>query len=258
MMCIDWLLSAILSTSKFLPAQRKATTTRRSVHIRCLRGETTGSENVAAGYGSLVNLTTGNNNIGVGVNAGKNVEAGSNNIEVGGAGSADESNTIRIGTTQKATFIAGIGSTGVSGSVVEVTAIGQLGAVLSSARYKCNIHDIGDASARLMRLRPVSFRYKNDPFVRLQYGLIAEEVMRVYPELVTYGADGKVQSVRYLELTALLLNQLQKQAKEDVRQALTIKQLHKQDSWLSAQLAGVRAEHAELRALHARYNIDAL
>ena len=117
-MCIDWLLSAILSTSKFLPAQRKATTTRRSVHIRCLRGETTGSENVAAGYGSLVNLTTGNNNIGVGVNAGKNVEAGSNNIEVGGAGSADESNTIRIGTTQKATFIAGIGSTGVSGRVV--------------------------------------------------------------------------------------------------------------------------------------------
>jgi len=61
-----------------------------------------------------------------------------------------------------------------------------------------------------MKLRPVSFRYKNDPSGTLQYGLVAEEVERVYPELVVHGTDGKVQSVRYLEFTALLLNELQK------------------------------------------------
>ena len=124
----------------------------------------------------------------------------------------DESGTIRIGTqdTQKATYIAGISRTTVTGADVVVSSTGQLGVATSSARYKRDIRDIGGASARLMRLRPVSFRYKNDPSGTLQYGLVAEEVERVYPELVTRGTDGKLQSVRYLEFTALLLNELQK------------------------------------------------
>jgi hypothetical protein len=80
-----------------------------------------------------------------------------------------------------------------------------------------------------MKLRPVSFRYKNDPSGTLQYGLVAEEVARVYPELVVYGTDGKVMSVRYLELTALLVSELQKQAKE------TRQQLETKDRQLAAQ-----------------------
>jgi Chaperone of endosialidase len=100
------------------------------------------------------------------------------------------------------------------GTPVEVDSNGQLGITVSSARYKRNIRDMGSASSSVMKLRPVSFRYKDDPTGKLQYGLVAEEVQRVYPELVTTGHDGKVQSVRYLEFTALLLNELQKQAKQ--------------------------------------------
>ena len=121
--------------------------------------------------------------------AGTNIVAGSNNIEIGGAGTSDESNTIRIGTngTQNRTFIAGISGTPVPGADVTVDGNGQLGVLPSSARYKRDIRDMGGASAGLMKLRPVSFRYKNDPSDTLQYRLVAEEVARVYPELVTRG-----------------------------------------------------------------------
>jgi septal ring factor EnvC (AmiA/AmiB activator) len=74
------------------------------------------------------------------------------------------------------------------------------------------------ASSNLMKLRAVTFRYKQDPKGERQYGLMAEEVAKVYPELVTYGPDGKIESVRYLTLTAMLLNELQKQATEMARQ----------------------------------------
>ena len=144
---------------------------------------------------------------------GFNIVAGSNNIDIGGFGFTDESNTIRIGNQggpQKKTVIAGISGTPVVGTEVTVNRNGQLGVLPSSARYKRDIHDMGGASAGLMKLRPVSFRYKSDPSGTLQYGLVAEEVERVYPELVVHGTDGKVQSVRYLEFTALLLNELQK------------------------------------------------
>ena len=166
--------------------------------------------------------------------AGTNIVAGSNNIEIGGVGPSDESNTIRIGFqgTQKKTFIAGISGTPVLGADVTVDGSGQLGVLPSSARYKRDIHDMGAASTGLMKLRPVSFRYKDDPSDTLQYGLVAEEVARVYPELVVHGTDGKVQSVRYLELTALLVNELQKQAKETQELA---QRLETKDQQLAAQ-----------------------
>ena len=162
------------------------------------------------------------------------------NIEIGSAGTSDESNTIRIGTqgTQSATFIAGISGTTVSGADVVVSSTGQLGIATSSARYKRDIHDIGGASAALMRLRPVSFRYKNDPDETLQYGLVAEEVARVYPELVTHGNNGEIQSVRYLEFAALLLNELQKQSQELAAQRREINAL--------------KLKHATIHALNAR------
>jgi hypothetical protein len=173
---------------------------------------TTGNTNTASGVDALYNNTTGKSNIGLGFNAGNNIMAGSNNIEIGSAGTSDESNTIRIGnnSTQNTTFIACISGTTVSGADVVVSSDGQLGVATSLARYKRDIHVMDDASAGLMRLRPMSFRYKSDPSGTLQYGLVAEEVERVYPELVTRGPDGKVQSVRYLEFTALLPNELQK------------------------------------------------
>jgi hypothetical protein len=93
---------------------------------------------------------------------------------------------------------------------VLVNGNGRLGIQASSVRFKRDIHDMGEASGNLMNLRPVTFRYKEDPSGTLQYGLVAEEVARVYPELVTYGDDGKPISVAYHLLPAMLLNELQK------------------------------------------------
>lgn len=192
-----------------------------------------GNYNTASGYLAL-NRSKGSSNIGVGFKAGSNIVAGSNNIEIGSAGPTDESNTIRIGnnTIQKSTYIAGISATRVTGSVVEVTSSGQLGIPVSSARYKRDIHNIGNASDDLMRLRPVMFRYKDDPSGTLQYGLVAEEVARVYPELVIRDTGGKLMSVRYLEFTALLLNELQKQAMRTERLAQLAE---KKDRQIAAQ-----------------------
>ncbi len=109
-------------------------------------------------------------------------------------------------------FIAGVSNSPVTGgTALVVSSSGQLGIVMSSARFKRDIHDMGATSDGVMQLRPVTFHYKQDPQGERQYGLIAEEVARLYPELVSYGPDGKPQTVRYLELTAMLLNELQKQ-----------------------------------------------
>lgn len=97
--------------------------------------------------------------------------------------------------------------------------------VMSSARFKRDIQDMGASSDRLLKLRPVTFRYKADPNGTLQYGLVAEEVARVYPELVSYGPDGKPMTVRYLTLSAMLLNEIQKQASENQRLAAEVSQL---------------------------------
>jgi len=98
---------------------------------------------------------------------------------------------------------------------------------MSSARFKRDIRDMGEASDRLMKLRPVTFRYKDDRSGSPQYGLVAEEVEPVYPELVTHGADGKVETVRYSMLTSMLLNELQKQTRENERQAGELRDMRK-------------------------------
>jgi hypothetical protein len=202
--------------------------------LNALFNNSTGYGNTAVGRNALANNTTGFYNTSLGVGAGRTIVAGSYDIDIGAPGIGDESNTIRIGdnSTQNTTYIGGISATGVTGTVVEVSSDGQLGVTLSSARYKRDIRDIGSASVGLMKLRPVTFRYKNDPSGTLQYGLVAEEVSRVYPELVTRGADGKVQSVRYQEFTALLLNELQKQTKQARKLAQL---LENRDRQLAAQ-----------------------
>jgi hypothetical protein len=215
-----------------------------------LESNTTGGANTASGASALQNSTTGSGNIGLGAFAGFSIVAGSNNIDIGDSGLSDESDTIRIGTNnvQNQTFIAGISSTGVTGTAVVVASNGQLGIALSSARYKRDISDLGDASASLMKLRPVTFRYKNDPTSTLQYGLVAEEVQRVYPELVTRGNDGKAQSVRYLEFTALLLNELQKLSQK----------LERKDAQLNAQqheIDVLKQKEAAINALSERLQV---
>jgi hypothetical protein len=174
---------------------------------------TSGTINTAVGFGALFSNTTGSNNIAVGNDAGYNLTHGANNIDIGNEGVAGESGQIRIGAagTQTATYIAGIENTKVTGSAVYITASGQLGVLASSERYKTAIAPMGAGTEKLQELRPVSFHLKTDPQGAVQYGLIAEEVAKVYPELVIRDQAGKIQGVRYEELAPMLLNEMQKQ-----------------------------------------------
>jgi Chaperone of endosialidase len=123
---------------------------------------------------------------------------------------------------------------------VLVNANGRLGIEVSSARFKRDIRDMGAKSDRLMKLRPVTFRYKDDSAGTLQYGLIAEEVARVYPELVIYGADGKAQSVAYHLLPAMLLNEMQKQIRENQRKLAQIAALQQRLVAQEKQISALR------------------
>jgi hypothetical protein len=117
-----------------------------------------GIENTAVGLEALFSNTTGSDNIAVGINAGYNLTTGSNNIEIGNKGLAGDNNTVRIGSTQATTYIAGIESAKITGAAVYVTSSGQLGVLASSERYKTAIAPMGTDTEKLQRLRPVSFR----------------------------------------------------------------------------------------------------
>lgn len=171
-----------------------------------------GNNNTAAGFGALQANAAGSNNIALGYEAGYYV-TGSNNIDIGSTGNAADSGDIRIGTagTHKATYVAGIATSKITGSAVYVTAAGKLGTLASSERYKTAVAPMGAETARLLALRPVTFRLKTDETATPQYGLIAEEVEKVYPELVTRDEQGQVDGVRYDELAPILLGQVQRQ-----------------------------------------------
>lgn len=181
-----------------------------------LFSNSTGNDNSAFGTGALYSNTSGSNNIAIGINAGYNLTNGSHNIDIGNQGIPGDGSTIRIGapSTQSATFIAGIDTAHVTGAAVYVTSSGQLGVLASSERYKTAIAPMGSTSEKLERLRPVTFHLKTDPAGTLQYGLIAEEVDKVYPDLVIRNAAGTIQGVRYDELAPLLLNEVQQQQHE--------------------------------------------
>ncbi len=178
-----------------------------------------GSGNTAVGRGALNNNTSGSSNIAIGDSAGTSLSTGNFNIVVGNAGVNGEAQTIRIGTNgdQTRAFIAGVRgvTTGIgNGIAVLIDSNGQLGTVSSSRDAKDDIADMQDASAGLMRLRPVVFHYRDDHTPagpRLQYGLIAEEVEGVYPGLVAQDSKGKTETVMYQYLGPMLLNEYQKQ-----------------------------------------------
>ncbi len=193
----------------------------------------TGIGNTASGTGALFANTTGNNNTALGPYAGNALTTGSNNIDIGNGGVAAEANTIRMGTagTQTRAFIAGIRgvTTGQNNGVtVLIDSNGQLGTVSSSRRYKEDIADMGDASARLQALRPVTFHYRK-PFENgdkpIQFGLIAEEVAEVFPELAVYNSEGEPETVKYQDLTPMLLNEVQKMQAAAGRQEEQLKSL---------------------------------
>ena len=226
-----------------------------------LAANTTGGQNTAAGSWALSKNTSGGRNTALGHNAGANATTGSYNLYLGAGvrGTAADTNTIRIGfpynsgTGQNKTFVAGIrGITTVNPDAITVMidSAGQLGTVSSSRRFKEDIQDMADASAGIMRLRPVTFRY-TQTFAGgakpRQYGLIAEEVAEVYPDLVVHAADGQVETVQYDKVNAMLLNEVQKQHRELDAQAEQIRTLTEQLTALATRLQGIEAQRFSTR-----------
>ncbi len=216
-----------------------------------LAGNTTGNFNTASGAHALVSNTTGNLNIALGFFAGQNLTTGSNNIDVSNRGVAAESNTIRIGNevaftdlegvlhpAHTKTFIAGIsGATASGGAAVFVNSSGQLGTMTSSARFKDDIKPMDKASEAILALKPVTFRYKKelDPDGIPQFGLVAEEVEKVNPDLVARDDQGKPYTVRYDAVNAMLLNEFLKERRK-------VEELEKQVEKLTAGLQKVSAQ----------------
>ena len=190
-----------------------------------------GSNNTALGANAGSNNCSGSNNIFIGYNSG--TAGTSNNIDIGNIGSRTDNGVIRIGSsTQTSAFIAGIYSaTSSSGLPVYVNSSGQLGTLTSSVRFKEDIQDMGDATVGLLQLRPVTFHYKapyDDGSHVLEYGLIAEEVAKIYPGLVQYDKEGKPYSVRYQFLNTMLLNEVQAQHRKLAAQQTQIEELQNQ------------------------------
>jgi hypothetical protein len=186
-----------------------------AIGSQALQNNTTGNTNTAIGRQALYNTTIGTNNIAVGAYAGMNVVGGSSNIDIGNRG-GNEANTIRIGVEgqQVKAFIAGIyGANAGNAQSVVVNSAGQLGVATSSKRFKDAIKPMDKASEAILALNPVTFRYKSeiDPDGAPQFGLVAEEVEKVNPDLVARDANGKPYTVRYEAVNAMLLNEFLKE-----------------------------------------------
>jgi hypothetical protein len=198
--------------------------------VGALSNNTSGSDNTANGASALLFSTTGKHNIALGDSAGANLITGDNNIYIGNAGVMAEAKTIRIGTvgTHIDTFIAGIyKETVAKGLDVVVDSDGHLGTKGSSERFKDAIKPMDKASEAILALKPVTFRYKHelDPEGIPQFGLVAEQVEKVNPDLVVRDANGKVYTVRYDAVNAMLLNEFLKEHRQVQEQETTIAQL---------------------------------
>ena len=149
--------------------------------------------------------------------AGIGITTGSNNIHIrnGSYNEGDESGTIRIGSSdsQSRAFIAGIHGVNVpGGTAVFINSNGLLGTVSSSRRFKKEIKPMDKTSESILALKPVTFQYKNDNSGTPQFGLIAEEVADVNPDLVVRNDDnGEIYTVRYEAVNAMLLNEFLKE-----------------------------------------------
>jgi hypothetical protein len=228
-----------------------------AVGIQALLGNTSGDFNTAIGLDALLKNTTGHENIALGDDAGANLTTGSFNIDIGNLGATGESRTIRIGnaSVQNATFIAGIrGATTSGGLAVYVNSDGKLGTLTSSLRFKDEIKPMDKASEAILALRPVTFRYKKeiDPQGIPQFGLVAEEVEKINPALVARDAEGKVYTVRYEAVNAMLLNEFLKEHRTVQEQKATISELK---NGIAALVAQLKEQAAQIQKVSAQVQV---
>ena len=221
--------------------------------VSALLNNTAGNNNTAIGYFALSRCVLGNNNIAIGSYAGAFL-TGSNNICLSAFGATGENNTMRLGKygVQKTTFIAGVsGGTVPAGVPVIIDTLGHMGTINSSARYKENIQPMAKSSETILSLKPVSFRYKKelDPNAILQFGLVAEDVEKVDPDLVARDEEGKPYTVRYEAVNAMLLNEFLKEHRKNEEQEKTIAELN---SGMTALAATVKEQAAEIQKVSAQ------
>jgi hypothetical protein len=198
-----------------------------------------GSQNTAVGEGALVS-STGDNNTALGDNAGNAVITASNVTCIGAnVLGANVSNTTWIGN------VYGVATQNAMTAPVIVSADGQLGTVVSSERFKKDIATMEKTSEAILSLRPVTFHYKTDTKGTPHFGLIAEEVAKVYPALVLPYKEGKQYTVRYDAVNAMLMNEFFKENRKVEKQETTISQLK---STLAQQQKDFQATVAQLTA----------
>ena len=231
-------------------AANTTATSNTASGLAALMSNTTGANNTASGVSALLSNSTGSSNIALGYQAGINLTTGDNNIDIGNQGVANEAGKIRIGTrgTHNAVYIAGIfGATVTGGAAVSVDNKGHLGTTTSSARFKNNIQPMGPASESLLALQPVTFRYKKelDPENIPQFGLVAEQVAKVNPDLVVRDEQGRPYTVRYEAVNAMLLNEFLKEHRKVEALEETVTQLK---SALEQQAAQIRKVSEQLPA----------
>jgi hypothetical protein len=226
-----------------------AGTNNVAVGGHALVASTIGSNNVAVGNQAGVNITTGSDNICIGFGAGLNIITGSNNISIGDSSSGDADDTIRIGRAgvQTKTVVAGIfGAVVPGGTAVVINSEGQLGTNTSSAHFKDKIKPMHKASEAILRLKPVTFHYKAEKGSTPQYGLIAEEVAEITPDLVVRDKEGRPYTVRYDAVNAMLLNEFLKEHRKVEQQQAIIAELK---STVAQQKKSFARQEAQIGAL---------
>ena len=242
-----------------------------------LFANSSGNSNTAVGAGALQH-GAGDSNTALGANAGVDI-SGSNNIVIGAnvfgfggsntiviganVGNLGESNTIRIGNTDITdTFISGIsGTTVASGAAVLVDSSGHLGTLTSSNRFKEEIRPMNKTSEAIFSLEPVTFRYRKeiDPTGTSQFGLVAEDVEKVNPELVVRDKEGKAYSVRYDQVNAMLLNEFLKAHKTVQAQGETITRQRKDfEAAIARQQKQIEALTVGLQKVSAQLELNKL
>jgi hypothetical protein len=223
------------------------------VGFNALGDNTTGASNVALGANTLSSNVIGSNNTGVGAIAGIN-STGDGNVYVGAGmiGVAGESNH---------TYMRNIKDTSVSGGNSDTVTVdlttGLLGHSSSSRRYKENIKAMGNGSKLLYRLKPVTFCYKKevDRTQASAFGLIAEQVAEVNPDLVTRNSEGQPEGVHYEQVNAMLLNEFLKEHRTVLELKKQIAALAATVKQQAAQIEGVRAD-VHMNAAVARVALD--
>jgi hypothetical protein len=217
-----------------------------------LYSNTTGNFNTAAGPGALFSNTIGSNNVAIGTTAGFALTTGSGNVCIGAGvkGVAGESNTTRI---------RNVYTTVANGRAVYVNSDNKIGTLSSSRRFKHDIQPMDRRSETLFALKPVTFRYKKDadPSQALSFGLIAEDVAEVSPELITRDEEGKPQTVRYEAVNAMLLNEFLKEHKKVEELRSTIAQQKNEFQSAIAELsARMKEQDGKIQRVSAQIDLN--